>query len=199
MSHLCSNIHLLIAPIKFIQLFSTITLLYFTSLPLIMLHNSILTPSVMLSAIRMLWHSCPRKPHHLHVHYYQSVMIFQQLSLSYNTSVSGDHHVTTWADRRVNTVTVLYNPLMHHVMLSIILTCSIRLMIPPQTDSSSKRRMRVRRAADHYCYPRRVSNLIAYHRRLHTSQKIIILPLSVHQTCHDMPHLAVTSAVNSDR
>ena len=25
-------------------------------------------------------------------------MIFQQLSLSYNTSVSGDHHVTTWAD-----------------------------------------------------------------------------------------------------
>ena len=41
----------------------------------------------------------------LKVHCHQSVMIFQQLSLSYNTSVSGDHHVTTWADDVDSTVT----------------------------------------------------------------------------------------------
>ena len=32
-------------------------------------------------------------------------MIFQQLSLSYHTSVSGDHHVTTWADKSMNIAT----------------------------------------------------------------------------------------------
>ena len=70
----------------------------------------------MLSAIRMLRYSCSREPYHVHVHCYLSVMVFQQLILSYNTSVSGDHHVTTWADG--NIVTALYNLLIHHVMFS---------------------------------------------------------------------------------
>ena len=40
------------------------------SLQISSLHDSILTPSLVLSAISKVWHSCSREPYHLHVHYY---------------------------------------------------------------------------------------------------------------------------------
>ena len=101
-------------------------------------------------------------------------MIFQQLSLSYNTSVSGDHHVTTWADdvdsivTTATTTTPLYcdctsPPLSASFLLCITILHSTILLSPDERTGGrvgNKRRIRVRLDPAQYYADMRVSYLL---------------------------------------
>ena len=96
-------------------------------------------------------------------------MIFQQLSLSYHTSVSGDHHVTTWADRSVSTASIhsdLTSSSREPFLLCYFWSSFNSALLPsfvssPQTGARVKRKSRLYVRLDAYLY---WSDLMVSHR-----------------------------------